>query len=104
MKNLFAFVYNKITPTEACYSRTACYVWIEKGAFTPKASRWKVDGRQSSSVSVLLPTCGPQKGRSEAGIDSVAEFRGVMQQGHPRFETPRSAPLARGLGDGDFHF
>ena len=42
----------------------------------------------------------------------MAEFRGVMQQGHPRFETPRSAPVStgipacvlQGLGDGDFHF
>ena len=30
-------------------------------------------------------------GRGETGIDSVAEFRGLMQFGHPRFETPRSA-------------
>src|SRR6266853_6334409 len=35
----------------------------------------------------------PQKGDREAGIDSVAEFRGLMQHGHPRFETPRSAPV-----------
>jgi hypothetical protein len=33
----------------------------------------------------------PQKGNREAGIDSVAEFRGLMPFGHPRFETPRSA-------------
>jgi hypothetical protein len=36
---------------------------------------------------------GPQKGFSEAGIDSVAEFCGLMPYGHPQFETPRSAPL-----------
>jgi hypothetical protein len=56
------------------YLTTSCYCLIEKGAFTPKAPRWKVDGRQSSSVSVLLPT-GARRGVSEAGIDSVAEFR-----------------------------
>src|ERR1700686_1167427 len=43
------------------YLTTSCYCWIEKGAFTPKAPRWKVDGRQSSSVSVLLPIGCPQK-------------------------------------------
>src|SRR6266568_4940901 len=37
----------------------------------------------------------PQKGDREAGIDSVAEFRGLTQHGHPRFETPRSAPVAQ---------
>jgi len=41
---------------------------------------------------VLLPTVA-RRGRSEAGIDSVAEFRGLMRAGHPRFETPRSAPV-----------
>src|SRR6202011_1775621 len=76
------------------YLTTSCYCWIEKGAFAPKAPRWKVAGRQSSSVSVLLPT-GARKGFSEAGIDSVAEFRGLMQLGHPRFETPRSAPVGQ---------
>jgi hypothetical protein len=53
-----------------------------------------------------------QKGDREAGIDSVAESCGLMQSGHPQFETPRSAPVAtgiparvlQGLGDGDFHF
>ena len=34
-------------------------------------------------------------GYGEAGIDSVAEFRGLMQPGHPRFETPRSALVAQ---------
>jgi len=33
-KNLLPFIYNKITDIEACYSRSACYVWIEKGVFT----------------------------------------------------------------------
>jgi hypothetical protein len=69
-----------------CYLTTSCYGWIEKGVFTPKAPRWKVDGRQSSSVSVLLPTGGltapsvseGKFGFREAGIDSVAEFRGLM--------------------------
>ena len=37
----------------------------------------------------------PQKGDREAGIDSVAEFRGLMQSGHPRFETLRSVPVAQ---------
>src|ERR1700730_12254561 len=37
----------------------------------------------------------PQKGSREAGIDSAAEFRGLMPFGHPRFETPRSAPVAQ---------
>src|ERR1700676_4805126 len=55
---------------------TLCYCQVEKGAFTPKAPRWKVDGRQSSSVSVLLPTVA-RRGSSEAGIDSVAEFCGL---------------------------
>jgi hypothetical protein len=27
----------------------------------------------------------------------VAEFRGLMQQGHPRFETLRSAPCSTGV-------
>src|ERR1700676_130340 len=103
-KNLLPFIYNKITHTEACYSRTACYVWIEKGAFTPKASRWKVDGRQSSSVSVLLPTCGPKRVAVKQESIPWQSFVFDADIGHPRFETPRSAPLARGLGDGDFHF
>ena len=34
-------------------------------------------------------------GDREAGIDSVAEFRGLVQSGHPRFETPRSTPVAQ---------
>jgi hypothetical protein len=37
----------------------------------------------------------PQKGGREAGIDSVAEFCGLAQHGHPQFETPRSAPVAQ---------
>jgi hypothetical protein len=41
---------------------------------------------------VLLPTVA-RKGYGEAGIDSVAEFCGLVQSGHPQFETPRSAPL-----------
>jgi hypothetical protein len=86
-----AFIFNHISNFETCHLTIECYPWIEKGAFTPKAPRWKVDGRQSSSVSVLLPT-GARKGDREAGIDSTAEFPGLMPFGHPRFETPRSAP------------
>jgi hypothetical protein len=52
--------------------------------------------RQSSSISVLLPT-EARMGVGEAGIDSVAEFRGLMQLGHPRFETLRSAPCSTGI-------
>ena len=51
--------------------------------------------RQSSSISVLLPT-GAREGFSEAGIDSMAEFRGLMQHGHPRCETLRSVPPKKG--------
>ena len=39
------------------------------------------------------PSVSEGVGSREAGIDSVAEFRGLMQHGHPRFETPRSAPV-----------
>ena len=83
----FPFSFNNIAASNDNLFDTLCYCRIEKGAFTPKASRWKVDGRQSSSVSVLLPTVvitAPsvsegKVGDSEAGIDSTAEFRGLMQ-------------------------
>jgi hypothetical protein len=42
---------------------------------------------------VLLPTGAPKTGVGAAGIDSLAEFRVLMPFGHPRFETPRSAPV-----------
>src|SRR6516162_6049454 len=44
---LFSYTYVILTP---CYLTNACYAEIEKGVFTPKTPRWKVAGRQSSSV------------------------------------------------------
>jgi hypothetical protein len=43
-----------------------------------------------------------QNGVSEAGIDSVAEFREAMSSS--RFETPRSAPVKGGRAMTIFQF
>ena len=75
---------------------------MEKGAFT-KRPRWKVAGRQSSSVSVLLPTVA-LTGYGAAGIDSVAEFRFDAVQVITIRNTSLGPPQKGGLGDDDFNF
>src|SRR2546425_619513 len=85
-------------------------VEVEKGASHRKRPRWKVAGRQSSSVSVLLPTGALKKGLhpgcpdrkvsliwvTVSGNRFLAEFRRATEYRMTlRIETPRSAPPSK---------
>ena len=76
-----------------------CYCLIEKGAFTPKAPRWKVDGRQSSSVSVLLPTGCPKRVavKQESIPGRVSWFTSTIRN-------TSLGPLKKGAGRWRFSF
>src|SRR5215472_2262021 len=69
--------------------RSVCYSEGEKGAFALEAPRSKIAGRQSSSVSVLLPTVACRGGA--AGIDSWQSCGCLtdLSFGRPQCETSR---------------
>ena len=79
-KSIFTFIYNHIRNPRSRKPHTRLLFCNREGRSTPETPRWKVAGRQSSSVSVLLPTGaglapsvseGERFGVCAAGIDSV---------------------------------
>jgi hypothetical protein len=54
-KNILTFISNNITVSEGLIPHTCLLFCNREGRSAPETPRWKVAGRQSSSVSVLLP-------------------------------------------------
>jgi hypothetical protein len=78
-KTIFAFLYKQLRNLRPRKPHTRLLFCNREGRSTPETPRWKVAGRQSSSVSVLLPT--------GAGLaPSVSEgerFASVQQESIP---------------------
>ena len=95
-KSLFAFIFNHIHYSENLQLDTLMLLLNREGSFRTEGAPME-SCRPAIIVSFGVTAHWlPQKGNREAGIDSVAESCGLMQSGHPQFETLRSVPLKKG--------